>query len=139
MNPSEHIDKLIAETTDWRGKTLATVRKSFLDADRKIVEEWKWMGTPVWERDGIIAIANPHKDKVKITFSNGAKIPDPRKLFNNGLGGKKWRAIDLFEGDKIDKAALKTLVRAAIEYNQSQLKKKAPASSRAKAVKRKKA
>lgn len=133
MSASERIDQLIEETRDWRGKTLARVRKIFLGADRQITEDWKWMGTPTWSRDGIIAIANPHKDKVKITFSNGAKLPDPGKLFNNGLGGSKWRAIDLYEGDKIDEPALKNLIRAAIEYNQSQLKKKPPASTRAKA------
>jgi hypothetical protein len=134
MNPSERIDQLIAGITDWRGKTLAGVRKSILEADREIVEEWKWMGSPVWSRDGMIAVGNAHKDKVKLTFSNGANLPDPDKLFNAGLEGNKWRAIDLFEGDKINERALKNLVRAAIDYNQAKLKKKkAPASTRAKA------
>lgn len=137
MNPSEHIDRLIAKLTDWRGKTLAGVRKSFLEADREIVEEWKWMGSPVWSRDGIIAVGNAHKEKVKLTFAHGAKLPDPDKLFNNGLGGKVWRAIDLFEGDKINERALKNLVRAAIDYNQTK-KKKAPPGKRAKADKSKK-
>jgi hypothetical protein len=126
MNPSERIDELIAELTDWRGKTLAGIREAFLEADREIVEEWKWMGSPVWSRDGMIAVANAHKDKVKVTFSHGAKLPDPDKLFNAGLGGNVWRAIDLFEGDKINARALKNLVRAAIEYNQFKSKKKAP-------------
>jgi hypothetical protein len=132
MNPSERIDELIAKLTDWRGKTLASIRKSILEADREIIEEWKWMGSPVWSRDGIIAVGNAHKDKVKLTFSHGASLPDPDKLFNNGFGGKVWRAIDLFEDDKINARALKTLVRAAIEYNQSKLKRKAPAGPRAK-------
>jgi len=133
MNPSERIDELIAKLTDWRGKTLASVRKSILGADREIIEEWKWMGSPVWSRDGMIAVGNAHKDKVKLTFSSGANLPDPDKLFNAGLEGNKWRAIDFFEGDKINERALKTLVRAAIDYNQSKLKRKAPARTRAKA------
>jgi hypothetical protein len=135
MNPSEQIDQMIAELTDWRGKTLAGVRKCFLEADKKIIEEWKWMGSPVWSRDGMIAVGNAHKEKVKLTFSNGAKLPDPHKLFNAGLGGNAWRAIDFSEGDKIDKPALKNLVRAAIAYNQTKLKKKAPAGTRAKVKK----
>ena len=92
------------------------------------------MGSPVWSRDGMIAVANAHKEKVKITFTNGASLPDPDKLFNAGLGGNKWRAIDLFEGDKIDARALKNLIRAAIAFNQGKSKKKeAPAATRAKA------
>jgi hypothetical protein len=138
MNPSERIDQLIAGITDWRGKTLAGIRKAILGADREIIEEWKWMGSPVWSRDGMIAVANAHKDKVKVTFANGASLPDPDKLFNAGLGGNKWRAIDLSEGDKINERALKNLVRAAIRYNQIKLKKKAPAGTRAKAHKSKK-
>jgi hypothetical protein len=138
MNPSERIDVLIESLTDWRGKTLATVRKTILEADPEIIEEWKWMGSPVWSRDGMIAVGNAHKDKVKLTFSNGASLPDPDKLFNAGLGGNKWRAIDLFEGYKINARALKNLVRAAIEYNQSKLKKKTSAGTRAKINKSKK-
>lgn len=137
MNPSEHIDQLIAGLTDWRGKMLASVRKAILAADREIIEEWKWMGSPVWSRDGIIAVGNAHKDKVKLTFAHGASLADPDKLFNNGLGGKVWRAIDLVEGDKVNQAALKNLVRAAIEYNQAKAtKKKSPASARTKATKK---
>src|SRR4029077_15675253 len=112
---------------DWRGKTLASIRKSILEADREIIEEWKGMGSPVGSRDGMIAVGNAHKDKVKLTFSHGASLPDPDKLFNAGLGGKVWRAIDLFEGDKIDERALKNLIRAAVDYNQKKSKKKAPA------------
>jgi hypothetical protein len=138
MNPSERIDELIAKLTDWRGKTLASVRKIILEADREIIEEWKWMGSPVWSHDGIIAVGNAHKDKVKLTFSHGASLPDPDTLFNAGLGGNAWRAIDLFEGDKIDERALKTLIRAAVIYNQIKLKSKAPARARAKVHKGKK-
>jgi hypothetical protein len=138
MNPSERIDQLIAKITDWRGKTFASIRNTILEADREISEEWKWMGSPVWSRDGIIAVGNAHKDKVKLTFTHGADLPDPDKLFNAGLGGKVWRAIDVFEGDKIDARALKNLIRAAVAYNQVKLKKKAPAASRAKVSKTKK-
>jgi hypothetical protein len=138
MNPSERIDHLIAGLTDWRSKTLAGIRKSILEADREIIEEWKWMGSPVWSRDGIIAVGNAHKDKVKLTFSHGASLPDPDKLFNAGLGGNAWRAIDLFEGDKINDRALKNLVRAAVDYNQINLQRRAPAGTRAKVHKRKK-
>src|ERR1700730_7401321 len=132
------IDQLIAKLTDWRGKTLASIRKSILEADPEIIEEWKWMGSPVWSRDGMIAVGNAHKDKVKLTFSHGASLPDPDKLFNAGLGGNAWRAIDLFEGDKTNERALKNLVRAAIDYNLTKLKKKAPAGARAKVHKSKK-
>ena len=139
MNSSERIDQLIAGITDWRGKTFASMRKSILEADREIIEEWKWMGSPVWSRDGMIAVANAHKGKVKLTFAYGAKLPDPDKLFNAGLEGNMRRAIDFLEGDKINERALKNLVRAAIEYNQSKSKKKAPAGARAKVRKSKKA
>ena len=125
MNPSQRIDELVADLIDWRGETLASIRKSILEADREIIEEWKWMGSPVWSRDGMNAVGNAHKDKVKLTFSNGASLPDPDKLFNAGLEGNKWRAIDFFEGDKINGRALKNLVRAAIAYNQDKLKRKA--------------
>src|SRR5215467_13466009 len=138
MTPSERIDELIAGLTDWRGETLAIIRKTILEADREIIEEWKWMGSPVWCRDGIIAVANAHKDKVKLTFSQGASLPDPDKLFNEGLGGSTWRAIDFFEGDKINERALKNLVRAAVKYNQIKSKKKAPADTRGKANRSKK-
>jgi len=128
------IDEMISKIGDWRGKTLASIRKIFLEADRQIIEEWKWMGSPVWFRDGIIAVGNAHKDKVKLTFAHGANLPDPDNLFNAGLGGNAWRAIDLFEGDKINERALKNLVRAAIAYNQSKSKTKAPTGTRAKAA-----
>jgi len=127
MNASERIAELIAGLKDWRGKTLATLRKSILAADGEIIEEWKWMGSPVWSRDGIIAVGNAHKDKVKLTFANGAILRDPEKLFNAGLDGNRWRAIDLFEGDKINERGLKNLIRAAVDFNLSKPKKKAHA------------
>ena len=134
MNASEHIDQLIAGIDDWRGRTLAGIRKCFLAADREMIEEWKWRGSPVWSRDGIIAVANPHKGKVKVTFSHGASLPDPDGLFNAGLEGKVWRAIDFFEGHRINERALKKLIRAAVAHNQAKTKKKAPAARRAKKV-----
>ena len=136
MNPSQRIDELIADLIDWRGETLASIRKSILEADREIIEEWKWMGSPVWSHDGMIAVGNAHKGKVKLTFSNGASLSDPDKLFNAGLEGNTWRAIDFFEGDKINECALKNLVRAAVAYNQDKLKRKA--GTRAKVNKSKK-
>jgi hypothetical protein len=131
MDASDRIDALIAGIADWRGKTLAAVRKCMLAADRGVVEEWKWMGSPVWSRDGMIAVANAHKAKVKVTFSHGASLADPDRLFNAGLEGRVWRAIDFFEGDKVNERALKNLVRAAIAYNQAKAKKK-PAPKKSK-------
>jgi hypothetical protein len=130
ISASENIDRLIAGLKDWRGKTLAGIRKAILAADNEIVEEWKWMGSPVWSCAGNIVVGNAHKDKVKLTFAHGASLPDPEKLFNNGFGGKVWRAIDVFEGDKVDARALKNLIRAAIDYNQSKLEKKATAKKK---------
>jgi hypothetical protein len=137
VSASALIDQLIAKLTDWRGKTLASVRKAMLAADREIVEEWKWMGSPVWSRDGIIAVATVLKDKVKLTFSNGTRLQDPDKLFNAGLGGNSWRAIDLFEGDKVNGSALKNLVRDAVDYNQIKLQRKTAAGTRAKVLRSK--
>jgi hypothetical protein len=147
MSDSEKIDRLIAGIADWRGKTFAAVRKAILEADDEIIEEWKWMGSPVWSRDGMIAVANAHKGNVKVTFAHGARLADPDKLFNAGLEGNLRRAIDFRERAKVDAPALKKLVRAAIAYNQSKLKKnakapaqkKASAGAKAKAAKRKKA
>ena len=133
MTASDQIDQLIAKLADWRGKTLAGIRKTILATDPKISEEWKWMGSPVWCCDGIIAVGNAHKDKVKLTFAHGASLDDPDKLFNAGLDGKVWRAIDVFEGDKINERALKDLIRAAIEYNRIKLTTKPSAKTRAKA------
>jgi len=123
LTPTERIDALIAGIADWRGKTFADLRQTILDAQAGIVEEWKWMGSPVWSCDGMIAVANAHKGKVKLTFMHGAQLPDPDKLFNDGLDGNARRAIDFFEGDRLDKRALKNLVRAAIDYNRTHLKK----------------
>ncbi|NVI04326.1 DUF1801 domain-containing protein [Paraburkholderia youngii] len=125
MNASERIDELIAGLTDWRGATFARIRQCVLAADPAIVEEFKWMGSPVWSRDGMIAVANAHKGKVKLTFAHGASLDDPHGLFNAGLEGNARRAIDFFERDEVDERALKALIRAAIDYNQSHLKKNA--------------
>ena len=143
MTPSQRIDQMIAGIPDWRGKTFASLRKTILAADPGITEEWKWMGSPVWYRDGgIIAVANAHKGKVKLTFMHGAKLPDPDRLFNDGLDGNARRAIDFFEDDKINAPALKELIRAAIAFNQAKAKKpakKAAATARTPVRKSKKA
>ena len=117
MDASQQIDRLIADTGGWRGEMLAAIRETILAADPEIIEEWKWMGTPTWSRGGLIAVANPHKGKVKLTFADGAKLPDARGLFNAGLEGNLRRAIDFFEGDRLDRPALTALVREAIAYN----------------------
>ena len=114
---SERIDERIAELGDWRGERMAAIRALIHEVDPDVVEDWKWMGTPVWSHEGMYALANAHKDKVKLTFHHGAQLPDPKKLFNAGLGGNKWRAIDFREGEKIDKTALAALLRAAVAYN----------------------
>jgi hypothetical protein len=121
MNASDLIDDYIAKLTDWRGKTLSNIRKIIHDADPDVVEEWKWMGSPVWSHDGIICVANAFKDKLKLTFYEGASLPDTNKLFNNGLEGKKWRSIDVFKDDKIDEISLKNLVSSAVAFNQAKV------------------
>ncbi|KVN49177.1 hypothetical protein WT12_07855 [Burkholderia territorii] len=133
LTPSARIDALIAGIADWRGKTFAALRETILAAEDGIVEEWKWMGSPVWSCDGMIAVANAHKGKVKLTFMHGAHLPDPNGLFNAGLDGNARRAIDFLEGDTLDKRALKRLVRAAIDYNRAHLKKNVRARAGAKA------
>ena len=120
---SEKIERLIAGIADWRGNIFASVRKIILAVDPDITEEWKWMGSPLWSRDGMIAVGNAHKGKVKLTFAYGAHLADPDRLFNAGLEGNMRRAIDFVEGDIVNERALKNLVRAAIEYNQAKLKK----------------
>jgi hypothetical protein len=125
MTPSEQIDQLIASLADWRGLTLAHVRKCIVGADPEIVEDWKWMGSPAWSRDGLIAVANAHKAKVKVTFAYGASLSDPDGLFNGKDNGKTRRSIDIFEGGSIDESAMQTLVRSAIAYNLANLKKNA--------------
>ena len=128
--PPVLIDKYIAGLTDWRGKTLANVRNIIHDADPEIIEEWKWMGSPCWYHDGLILVGNAHKDKVKLTFYQGASLPDPDKLFNAGLEGNKWRAIDFHEGDRINERALKNIIRAAVAYDLAGLKGKTRADVR---------
>src|SRR5499426_3413027 len=111
------IDKRIEELGDWRGKTFAKVRKIVHDADPDIVEEWKWMGTPVWSHDGIVCTGETYKSVVKMTFAKGASLEDPSRLFNSSLEGNTRRAIDIREGEKIDAPALKSLIRAAVAQN----------------------
>ena len=126
MKPSEQVDKLIRDTADWRGDVLARFRKLILGADAAIVEEWKWMGTPTYYKNGLICVMNPHKGKVKLTFDHGAAFKDPDKLFNAGLEGNQRRAIDVFEGDKINERALKALLKEALAHDA--LKAKSSAS-----------
>jgi hypothetical protein len=114
---SEFIDAKINELADWRGKTLAQVRAIIHEADPEIVEEWKWMGTPVFSHGGIVCTGETYKNVVKMTFAKGAALNDPAGLFNSSLDGNVRRAIDIHEGDKIDKAALKKLIRAAVALN----------------------
>ena len=114
---SQLIDRRIRELGDWRGKTLAKVREIIHEADHEIVEEWKWMGTPVWSHGGIVCTGETYKNIVKMTFAKGAALEDPSGLFNSSLEGNVRRAIDIHEGDKIDKAALKNLIRAAVTLN----------------------
>src|SRR5438034_791325 len=127
QSASALIDEKIKELGDWRGKMLAKVRKIVHEADPEIVEEWKWMGTPVWSHGGIVCTGETYKSAVKMTFAKGAALKDPSRLFNSSLDGNVRRAIDIHEGDKVDEAALKDLIRAAVDYNQIKLKRKAPA------------
>lgn len=124
MTPSEQIDAYIASLTDWRGPMLAKVRRAFVTADTGVTEHWKYLGSPVWEHHGTIAVGNAHKEKVKLTFSHGASLDDPDHLFNNG-NGKVWKAIDIYEGDDIDEVALKALIQRAIAFNQAKPNRKA--------------
>jgi hypothetical protein len=116
-SPSALIDKRINELGDWRGETLSKVRKLIHDADPDIVEEWKWMGTPVWSHSGIVCTGETYKKVVKMTFAKGAALPDPAGLFNSSLEGNVRRAIDIREGEKVDETALKDLIRAAVALN----------------------
>ena len=118
-SPSKMIDARIRELGDWRGETLARLRALIKEAEPQVVEEWKWMGVPVWERDGIICTGESYKSVVKLTFAKGASLPDPARLFNSSLDGNVRRAIDVHEGEKIDEQALKALVRAAVALNKS--------------------
>ena len=127
-SPSHLIDARIAALGDWRGETLAQVRKLIKEADPDVVEEVKWrkpsnpLGVPVWEHAGIICTGETYKDKVKLTFAKGAALKDPSGLFNSSLDGNVRRAIDFHEGDKIDEKALKALIRAAVALNTSKAK-----------------
>ena len=120
---SKQITKMIADLGDWRGPMVGRLRKVVLAAAPGITEEWKW-GTPVWAQDGLVCAAGAFKDHVKLNFFKGASVPDPKKLFNSGLEAKATRSIDFFEGDKLDEAGLKTLIRAAVSLNAGAVKKK---------------
>ena len=116
-SPSQRIDERIAELGDWRGDTLARVRELIHEADPAVVEEWKWMGTPVWEHDGILCTGETYKKVVKLTFLKGASLKDPKKLFNSSLEGNARRAIDIAEGVELDAPAFKALIREAVALN----------------------
>ncbi len=116
-SPSKLIDERIEELGDWRGKTLAKIRKLIKQADPEAVEEWKWRGVPVWYHDGIVCTGETYKTVVKMTFAKGAALEDPAGLFNSSLEGSTRRAIDFQEGEKIDEAALKALIREAVALN----------------------
>ncbi len=120
---SELIDERIAELGDWRGGTLARLRRLIHEEDPDVEETWKWRGTPVWEHDGIICTGESYKDKVKLTFARGASVADPTRLFNSSLDGNTRRAIDFFEGDSIDPKVFKNLIRAAADFNESQARR----------------
>jgi hypothetical protein len=126
---SELIDKRIAELGDWRGETLSRLRELIKEADPDAVEEWKWLGTPVWSHDGIICTGESYKLIVKLTFAKGASLKDPAKLFNSSLDGKARRAIDIHEGEEVDPGAFRALIRAAVAFNKSREK---PRPTRAK-------
>ena len=127
---SELISKRIAELKDWRGDTLARMRKLIKDADPEVVEEWKWMGTPVWSHDGIICTGESYKKVVKLTFAKGAALEDPARLFNSSLEGNVRRAIDIHEGEAIDATAFKALVREAIARNRAAKPKAKPKAAK---------
>ncbi|HEY0615210.1 MAG TPA: DUF1801 domain-containing protein [Candidatus Elarobacter sp.] len=122
--PAALIDARIKELSDWRGETLARIRRIIKQADPDVVEEWKWRGVPVWEHAGIICTGETYKNVVKMTFAKGASLEDPSGLFNSSLEGNTRRAIDLHEGEKLDEKALKGLIRAAVALNTSSAKRK---------------
>ena len=128
MTPSEQIDRKIAELDDWRGETLARMRTLIQQADKDVVEEWKWVsankpGTPVWSHDGIICTGETYKSVVKLTFAKGASLKDPKKLFNSSLDGNVRRAIDIREGEKVDASAFKALIKEAVALNTAKKKR----------------
>ena len=122
LSPSQLIDARIKELGDWRGEMLSRVRALIKEADPDVVEEWKWMGVPVWEHDGIICTGESYKSVVKLTFAKGASLKDPSGLFNSSLEGNVRRAIDFREGEKIDARALKALIRESVALNKSKVK-----------------
>jgi len=124
QSASALIDERIAELGDWRGETLSRMRKLIKEADPDVVEEWKWMGTPVWSHDGILCTGESYKSIVKLTFAKGASLRDPAKLFNSSLEGNTRRAIDIHEGEEVDAGAFKALIRAAVALNASSGKAK---------------
>jgi hypothetical protein len=130
MSASELISKKIAELGDWRGETLKRMRKLIKEADPEVVEEWKWMGTPVWSHDGILCTGESYKSIVKLTFAKGASLKDPAKLFNSSLDGNVRRAIDIHEGEEVDAGAFKALIHAAVAVNTSGAKARQGARSR---------
>jgi hypothetical protein len=129
---SKNITKRIAELGDWRGETLARMRQLIHDADPDVLEEWKWMGTPVWSHDGIICAGETYKQVVKLTFARGASLDDPKQLFNSSLEGNVRRAIDIREGETINAAAFKKLIRAAVAANSAALAMRASAKTKKK-------
>ena len=116
-SPSRLIDARIQELDDWRGETLSRLRALIKQADPAVVEEWKWRGVPVWSHDGLVCTGETYKNVVKLTFFKGAQMKDPKKLFNSSLEGNARRAIDFHEGDKVDEAAFKALIREAVTLN----------------------
>jgi len=128
---SELIDMRIAELADWRGKTLSRMRQLIREADPEVVETWKWMGTPVWEHDGILCTGESYKSVVKLTFIKGAALPDPAGLFNASLAGNARRAIDIHEGEEVDADAFKALILAAVALNASGAKARPKRAKRA--------
>jgi hypothetical protein len=135
QSASDSITRRIAELGDWRGKTLARMRKLIHDADPEVVEEWKWMGTPIWSDHGIICTGESYKQVVKLTFAKGASLKDPDRLFNSSLDGNVRRAIDIREGEDVDAMAFKTLVREAVTFNRLGKARAATATSAKKAAK----
>ena len=122
-SPSQLIDARIKELGDWRGEMLSRLRTLVKEADPEVVEEWKWRGVPVWSHDGLICTGETYKNVVKMTFAKGAALKDPLKLFNSSLEGNTRRAIDVHEGETIDEAALKALIRAAVTLNTSKVRR----------------
>ena len=133
MNASEHIDREIANHPDWRGQAMAEIRRIVRATVPDVTEEWKWMGTPTWSHNGILCICNAFKSMVKVTFINGALLADADGIFNAELGGSRWRAIKIFEGDKVNAKGLRKVLLAAVAFNATKGKaKKKPAAAMAK-------